>query len=88
MKLKLPDNWKVIAGLTEAVAKNTDSFAWVVDWRDLGDEALKDLKAGLKKLGLFVYVVPGTEKSDASCLVISKKTMTKAQLKAEYDYGE
>ena len=90
--MALSEKWRVIAGLplTEGyhspAAAGKDNFLLIADWRDLGDDTLKELKAGLKKLGIFSYTVPDTNGSDTHCIVFSKKAMTSAELK-EFNQG-
>jgi hypothetical protein len=68
-------------GYHDPSAASKDNFLVIADHRDLDESVIKELKTGLKKLGIFTYTVPGTSGSDTHCLVFSKKAMTSKELK-------
>lgn len=68
-------------GFHSPSAAGKDNFLVIADHRDLDDDVIKQLKTGLKKLGIFVYNVPGTSGSDTHCIVFSKTSMTTKELK-------
>jgi hypothetical protein len=61
-------------------AKTVDSIDLVFDHSDFSDEAERELKSKLKKIGVYVYNHPATKDSDMYGFIISKKPLSRKDL--------
>lgn len=50
------------------------------DWKEINEDVYKDFKKVVKELGGYFYSDPSTEGSDCYGIIISKKSMSKADL--------